>query len=89
MNKLFVFAFFAFVAVACLKAEEHGLDNQAEDDGVHVDSNIGVREKRAVSCRSVSSQPNNPGTYYEACRAHCILNGKRGGSCSGGSCSCY
>ncbi|KAK4878354.1 hypothetical protein RN001_010860 [Aquatica leii] len=84
MNKIFlcvVIASFLIAFVASLPVNEDG--------EILAESLINLREKRAVSCRSVSSQPNNPSSYYEACRAYCILNGKKGGSCSGGNCSCY
>ncbi|KAK4878353.1 hypothetical protein RN001_010859 [Aquatica leii] len=84
MNKILltvVIASFLIAFVASLPINE--------EDEILAEPISNLREKRAVSCRSVSSQPNNPSSYYEACRAHCILNGRRGGSCSGGSCSCY
>ncbi|KAF5305476.1 hypothetical protein FQA39_LY01567 [Lamprigera yunnana] len=91
MNKLLICALLASVLLFSVIAEPLVQDGVAHEsiveDGVAHES-INIRERRATSCRSVSSQPNNPQSYNEACRAHCILNGKKGGSCVGGSCSC-
>ncbi|KAF5305475.1 hypothetical protein FQA39_LY01566 [Lamprigera yunnana] len=81
MNKLIICVLLASVLLLSVIAEP------LVQDGVAHES-INIRERRATSCRSVSSQPNNPQSYNEACRAHCILNGKKSGACVGGSCSC-
>ncbi|KAK4878352.1 hypothetical protein RN001_010858 [Aquatica leii] len=60
-----------------------------QKDGVYVESLSNLREKREMSCRSVSTNPGDPGSYDEGCRAYCIMSGRKGGSCSGTNCSCY
>lgn len=78
MNKIFVFVLVVSVVFAVVSA----VPLQGELKGEL------VREKRAISCRAASSRPNNPSSYNEACNAHCILHGNRGGVCASGNCVC-
>lgn len=85
MNKIFlcvVIASFLIAFVASLPINEEG--------EILAESMSNLREKRTVSCRSVSSQPKNPSSFHEACRDHCQLKGRKGGNCSDhGNCNCY